>query len=242
MKNDLYLRGNLEATLNDMVLDKATKTLILKFLREYQHLEVLRPYHLPLDTKLLFHGPSGCGKTMMAQVLAKELACGIMVVNLSTIVSSKLGDTAKNIATLFQKAAQQKSILFLDEFDSLGAMRDTGNTDSGEMRRVVNTLIQCMDYLHEDAILIAATNTVTMLDQALLRRFQLKVGFTMPDQQVLDSYYDKMLLKYPKNCRNIERRYELSYAEAKMFMIDQVKEILINEALEKTSNGTDDSE
>ena len=242
MKNELYLKGNLEVTLGDMTLEKETEILILKFLREYQHLEVLSPYHLPVYTKLLFYGPSGCGKTMMAHALAKELGCGIIVVNLSTIVSSKLGESAKNITTLFQKATQQKSILFLDEFDSLGAMRNMESKESGEMRRVVNTLIQSLDYLHKDTILIAATNEISLLDQALLRRFQLKICFTMPNRQVLDSYYDETLLKYPKNCRNIERTYNISFAEAKILMTDQVKEVLINEALERKDNGTDHSE
>ncbi|WP_400260912.1 AAA family ATPase [Sphingobacterium sp. SG20118] len=96
----------------------------------------------------------------------------IIVVHLSAIVSSKLGETSKNLAKIFRKAAQEDCIIFIDEFDSLGKVRDYSQ-DHGEMKRVVKTILQLFDYLPQSSMVIAATNQKEMLDEALLRRFDL---------------------------------------------------------------------
>jgi SpoVK/Ycf46/Vps4 family AAA+-type ATPase len=103
----------------------------------------------------------------------------MVVVNLGAIVSSKLGETSKNLAKIFRKAAQEDCIIFIDEFDSLGKVRDY-NQDHGEMKRVVNTILQLFDYLPQSSIVIAATNQVSMIDEALLRRFDVNLQFELP--------------------------------------------------------------
>ena len=65
-------------------------------------------------------GPSGCGKTLASYVVAGELDKMMVVVNLGAIVSSKLGETSKNLSKIFRKAASEDCIIFIDEFDSLG--------------------------------------------------------------------------------------------------------------------------
>jgi SpoVK/Ycf46/Vps4 family AAA+-type ATPase len=125
------------------------------------------------------HGPSGCGKTLASYVIAGELKKTMVVVNLGAIVSSKLGETSKNLAKLFRKAAVDDCIIFIDEFDSLGKIRDYSQ-DHGEMKRVVNTILQLFDYLPPSSIIIAATNQVDMIDDALLRRFDINLEFDLP--------------------------------------------------------------
>ncbi|RZJ98664.1 MAG: AAA family ATPase, partial [Flavobacterium sp.] len=102
------------------------------------------------------------------------------------------------------------------------------------LRRLVNSIIQLIDYYPKNALLICATNHVEMIDKALLRRFQLRVNFEMPNREVLDSYYDSLLAEFPENLKKINRKYGISFAEAKDDALTQVKELLIEE-LEKSS-------
>src|SRR5690554_1626105 len=118
------------------------------------------------------------------------------VVYLGAIVSSKLGETSKNLTKVFKKAAQEDSIIFIDEFDSLGKIRDY-NQDHGEMKRVVNTILQLFDYLPQNSIVIAATNQLQMIDDALLRRFDLKVNLELPNKTQIRELITKTLQKSP---------------------------------------------
>ena len=91
----------------------------------------------------------------------------LIIVNLGTIISSRLGETSKNLTQIFKTAVQEKAIVLLDEFDSLGKIRDY-DQDHGEMKRVVNTILQLFDFVSQDTIIIAATNQLQMIDEALL--------------------------------------------------------------------------
>lgn len=164
----------------NLVCETATREDLQYFIREHQSFEILRKYDLPVANKVLLHGPSGCGKTLASYVIAGELNKMMVVVNLGAIVSARLGETSKNLAKLFRKAAIEDSIIFLDEFDSLGKIRDYSQ-DHGEMKRVVNTILQLFDYLPQSSIVIAATNQAEMIDNALLRRFDVNIKFDLPN-------------------------------------------------------------
>lgn len=215
--------------LKDVFFSETQKLVLQQFINEYEHKELLAQYHLPVAHKLLFYGKSGCGKTLTAKAIANQLQKKIIIINLGEIVSFRLGETAKNISSLFQKAKVSKSILFLDEFDSIGTERSNDSKDAGEMRRVVNMLLQKMDEMNHETILIAATNQLHLIDQALIRRFEHQVEFEVPNEKALNSYYDEYLEKYPSSCREIERIYNISYAEAENQILHQVKRNIIQE-------------
>ena len=164
----------------DLVCDSKTREELEYFIKEHQCSEMLHKYDLPIANRVILHGPSGCGKTLASYVIAGELNKMMVVVNLGAIVSAKLGETSKNLAKLFRKAAIEDSIIFLDEFDSLGKIRDYSQ-DHGEMKRVVNTILQLFDYLPQSSIVIAATNQIEMIDNALLRRFDVNIKFDLPN-------------------------------------------------------------
>jgi AAA+ superfamily predicted ATPase len=152
------------------------------FIEEHQKISILRRFDLPVSNKVLMYGPSGCGKTLASYIIAGELKKMMIVINLGAIVSSKLGETSKNLSKIFQKAAIEDCIIFLDEFDSIGKVRDY-NQDHGEMKRVVNTILQLFDYLPQSSIVIAATNQKEMIDDALLRRFDNIIEFNLPNEK-----------------------------------------------------------
>ncbi len=183
-------------SLKDIVCSKEVKEELEYFIKEHQVIDVLENYDLPISNKVLFYGPSGCGKTLSSYILAGELDMTLMVINLGTIVSSKLGETSKNLSNIFKRAISEKCIIFFDEFDSIGKVRDY-NQDHGEMKRVVNTILQLFDYLPQDTIVIAATNQVEMIDDALLRRFDVKVELQMPNKTHIRQLIIKTLKKSP---------------------------------------------
>lgn len=169
-------------SLNNLICTKEAKEKLVNFLEEHRNTDLLKRYQLPISNKLLFYGPSGCGKTLASYVIAGELKKMMFVVNLGAIVSSKLGETSKNLSNIFRKAAQEHSIIFIDEFDSLGKVRDY-NQDHGEMKRVVNTILQLFDYLPQNSMVICATNQKDMLDDALVRRFDMAISLELPEEK-----------------------------------------------------------
>ena len=182
------------------------------------------------------YGPSGCGKTLASYVIAGELDKMMVVINLGAIVSSKLGETSKNLSKIFKKAATEDCIIFLDEFDSLGKVRDYSQ-DHGEMKRVVNTILQLFDYLPQTSIVIAATNQKDMLDDALLRRFDNIIGFELPNEADIKKLIELTLkngnFKFDNKAaanRIIKQSIGLSYYSIQKTLITAIKRTLFASA------------
>lgn len=226
---DLIINDNESIDLEDIFLSSENKEIVSQLIKEHQYLSELQKYGLGIDHKIIFYGHSGCGKTATAKAIAKALGKNILILNLTNLVSSKIGDTGKNLKVIFEKAGREKAVLFLDEFDQVGKMRGNDDKDVGEMRRLVNTLIQLIDYYPKDAILIAATNHPELIDVALMRRFQLKLNYQMPNEEQLSQYYNKLLSSFPERFRDIERRYQISFAEVKDYIHTSMKKLIINE-------------
>jgi AAA+ superfamily predicted ATPase len=204
------------------------------FIEEHQKIELLRTFDLPVANKILFHGPSGCGKTLASYVVAGELHKMMYVINLGAIVSSKLGETSKNLSKIFRRAAAEDCVIFIDEFDSLGKVRDYSQ-DHGEMKRVVNTILQLFDYLPQNSIVIAATNQKSMLDEALLRRFDLNVNFDLPNLKQIDALIELTLRNGKFDFDNkkkgktlIKSCLGLSYYSVQKTLIAAIKRSLFN--------------
>ena len=231
--NHLFIPNNGKVDMNDIVFDERLFSQISQFLREYEHVEILTKYGLPVVNKILLYGKSGCGKTMTARAIANKLNKKIKTINLGNIISSKLGETSRNIASAFKMIETQEAILFFDEFDSLGKERNYDNTDSSEMKRVVNGMIQMMDHLPKNSVMIAATNQIDMIDEALIRRFELKMEFHNPNKKDLDRLYDKLLTRFPKEYTKVNRVYDISFAEAENIVMTEVKENIIQSELLK---------
>ena len=213
--------------LEQIHLSKENKSLLSQLLKDFKHIDVLNQYNLPVDNKVFLFGHTGCGKTTTAKAIAQALNKKIIILNLGNIVSSRLGETAKNITEVFKKAIREKAVLFLDEFDSIGKLRDHDDKDSSEMKRLVNTVIQLIDELPNDTLLIAATNHSKVIDTALLRRFQLRMKFELPNDAQLNVYYDSLLRRFPEEFRELKRIYGISYAEAKDITFRAIKNQII---------------
>lgn len=225
---NLIIQDKEEVTLNDVFLEPKNKEQFVQLIKENTYSKELQEYGLPVNNKVLLQGSSGCGKTMTAKAVANALGKNIIILNLSNIVSSRIGETSQNIKMIFDKAARERSVLFLDELDQIGKARGSDDKDVGEMRRLVNTLIQLIDYYPDNALLLCATNHPEIIDTALIRRFQLKINYEMPSKDFLDTFYDNLLSKFPEDLRKIDRKYDVSFAEAKDHTFTVVKGNLIH--------------
>jgi SpoVK/Ycf46/Vps4 family AAA+-type ATPase len=226
---EIIINDQEKVTPEDVFHSADNKAALTQIIKEHKYLDVLEKYKLSVSNKVLLYGESGCGKTTTAKAIATALGKKIVIVDLSTLVNSRIGETSRNIKGLFDKAARDKAVLFLDEFDQIGKMRSSEDKEVGEMRRLVNAIIQQIDYLPQHAILICATNHYDLIDIALIRRFQLRLKFELPDEAKLDEYYDKLLSTFPFHLQNVERKYDLSYAEVKDYIHTEVKKRIILE-------------
>lgn len=210
------------------------------FIEEHERIELLRTFELPVANKILLHGPSGCGKTLASYVIAGELHKMMYVINLGAIVSAKLGETSKNLAKIFRRAAAEDCVIFIDEFDSLGKVRDYSQ-DHGEMKRVVNTILQLFDYLPQSSIVIAATNQKSMIDSALTRRFDLNIQFGLPTEKQIHALIELTLKNGKFDFDNktaaktiIKSCIGLSYYSIQKTLITAIKRSLFNNTSENT--------
>lgn len=134
----------------------------------------------PTRTALLV-GPPGVGKTMAARWLAASLGLPLLILDLSAVMSSLLGRTGTNLRHVLDYAKGQDCVLLLDELDSIGKRRDD-DADIGELKRLVNVLLQQIDdWPALAALLLGATNHPQLLDPAIWRRFETTIDFPLPD-------------------------------------------------------------
>lgn len=229
----LYFRDRENVDLENVVFEASVSEQIQQFLKEHQFAEILQQYELPVANKILLYGKTGCGKTMTAKAIAKKLNKNIFIVNLASVVSSKLGETAKNVQGIFKETNYENAVLFFDEFDSLGQVRDYDNKDSSEMKRVVNAILQLIDSFPKNSILIAATNQIQMIDEALIRRFEIRLEFALPSDEKLEEYYNQLLSKFPIQYQRVGKRYGISFSEAKDLIFRQVKNNIISDEMNK---------
>lgn len=170
--------------LDEVVLSKENRDGLEDILEQHHRGDVLKSYGLRPSDKILFCGPPGCGKTLTAEVLATELERPLATIRMDSVVSSYLGETAANLRKVFDFIDSSPMVALFDEFDALGKERED-STDHGELKRVVNAVLQMLDGYQGKSLIIAATNHEQMLDSAIWRRFEEVFFFNLPTRDEL---------------------------------------------------------
>jgi SpoVK/Ycf46/Vps4 family AAA+-type ATPase len=190
-----------QRSLAEIILSKTSVSVLEDLLEEHRRSDTLQSYGMKASNKVMFFGPPGCGKTLAAEVIAFELDRPLAIVRLDALVSSFLGETAANLRTVFEFIAVHPMVVLFDEFDAIGKERgDSG--DHGELRRVVNAVLQMMDAYQGQSLILAATNHEQILDTAIWRRFDEIVELPLPDKDQI-----QLLLKL--KLRGVRRHFEL---------------------------------
>ncbi|TNE66618.1 MAG: AAA family ATPase [Rhodobacteraceae bacterium] len=161
---------------------------ISQFIDDAKHIDLLSEKGVSARLGLLLYGPPGTGKSLLAGHVAASLGRPFYVARLDSLISSRLGETAKNIRGVFEYVPSKKAVLFLDEMDAIAKVRDDRH-ELGELKRVVNTVLQGLDSLTDDVVTIAATNHPHLLDPAIWRRFPYKAEISLPDRNVRESLW-----------------------------------------------------
>ncbi len=164
---------------------------------EWEYADKLRKNGIQPSYSCLFFGLPGTGKTELAKYLAAKLSLPLVSARLDSLLSSYLGTSSRNISYLFDFVEKYNCVLLLDEFDAIAKYRDD-NKEVGEIKRVVNTLLQCLDRRKDHGVVIATTNHENLLDPAVWRRFQNKINVKVPSSEVrlriINSYLKPMSL------------------------------------------------
>ncbi|HEX6901172.1 MAG TPA: ATP-binding protein [Thermoanaerobaculia bacterium] len=172
---------------DDLVLDDVAREEVEDILAWARHQDTLMrgwglERRLKPGCRALFYGSPGTGKTLTASLLGKATGRPVYRVDLSRVVSKWIGETEKNLASLFDHAQHQDWILFFDEADSLFGQR-TESRDAND--RAANQQISYLLQRIEDfpGVVILATNLRSHLDEAFARRFQSVIYFAMPNAE-----------------------------------------------------------
>ena len=183
-RDDLPLLGIRQPTVSfhDLVLPQSVTEILDAIIDEFRQQSALRAHGVAPRSTLLFVGGPGCGKSITAAAVAGELGLALARVHLPMIVSSYLGETARNLEQIFEFLRTGAWVLLFDEFDMLGRER-SDRTDHGELRRVVASMLQGIEDIGGDSIFIATSNHAHLLDSAAWRRFDEVLEFPLPDPQ-----------------------------------------------------------
>lgn len=192
--NDNMVRGfcytkEPKLTMDNIILSEENCSEILKVIVEQEKAKELQAAGLEPRHKIILSGPPGNGKTCLAEVIAHEMGIPLMIVRYENLISSGLGDTAKNLYRVMSYAIQQRCVLFFDEFDAIAKSRLDEGHDSTEMKRIVNSILMELDELPPYVIFVAATNLSGRLDRAVWRRFQLHLVLDTPTEEDLWKFY-----------------------------------------------------
>lgn len=220
---------------NLLVLNRETEAEIQDFVKCYRNRDKLIAAGIDETCTLLLYGPPGCGKTTVAQYISMQTNLPLVTARLDGLISSLLGSTAKNIRKIFDFASRQECILFLDEFDVIAKVRDDKN-ETGELKRVVNSLIQNIDIFSKDSIIIAATNHHELLDPAIWRRFNRVLSIEKPSEEDIEKlvllYIERGTVQFDVNVKKIKKLSSallgLSHADVKTIINNAIKNSLIN--------------
>jgi len=216
-------RKSFEALLLPDDVCKACRELV----EEHHRTELLRAHNLEPRNKVLLIGPPGNGKTSVAEAIAAAVMVPLMIVRYEGIVGSFLGETATRLRGVFEYVRSRKCLLFFDEFDTLGKERGDPH-DTGEIKRVVSSLLLQIDDLPSHVIVVAATNHSELLDRAVWRRFQLRLALPKPTKATsiafLEVLGNRFNIDWGRSTRTLSEKLDgASFAELEEFGLDVIR-------------------
>lgn len=231
-----------ERRLDQLFLSDAVKQSCNEIIEEQMRADLLRSYGVEPRNKVLLIGPPGNGKTSLAEAIATSLMVPLYVVKYESLIGAYLGETASKLAKLFEYVRTRQCVLFFDEFETLGKERGDQH-ETGEIKRVVSSLLLQIDALPSYVVIIAATNHEALLDQAVWRRFQIKLELKRPSRRNLElwfsSFEKKIGFSFGLEASTIAKKLlGRSYAEAEEFALSVYRQYILRSQCENVKSIT----
>lgn len=177
--------------LQDLQLQPPVRRVVSEVVEEQKRAELLHSYGVEPRSRILLSGPPGNGKTSVAEAVATDLMLPFYVVRYEGIMSSFLGETAARLDAAFEFARTRRCVVFFDELDTIAKER-ADDHETGEIKRVVSTLLLQIDRLPSHVILVGATNHGELLDRAAWRRFQVRVELERPNRAQATEFLERL--------------------------------------------------
>ena len=229
---DLIFEVIPERRFDDLILDEQILQICKELIEEQHRSDLLRSYGLEPRHRILLAGPPGNGKTSLAEAITTHLMYPFFVIRYENLIGSFLGETASRLQKVFDYAKTRNCVLFFDEFDTIG--KERGDTkETGEIKRVVSSLLLQMDRLPSYVVVITASNHPELLDRAVWRRFQLSLELKSPLKTQIQHYIEKFIQKTKVNFNYSiqslsDKLSGLSFAEIEDFCTDIVRQAVLN--------------
>ena len=218
--------------LSELIVSEEISEKIQRILNEYRNRNKLISYGLTNRRKILIEGNPGTGKTLTASIIASELSLPLYTVQLDKIVTKFMGETSAKLRQVFDSIASSLGVYLFDEFDAIGADRSLDN-EVGEMRRILNSFLQFIEQDTSESIIIAATNNQKLLDQALFRRFDDVLHYTLPTPKEIDHLFKYKITSFDTcfttSKEMINAAKGLSHAEIARVCDDAIKNSILND-------------
>ena len=222
-----------ERHIEDMILTDEVERVVLDLVEEQHRADLLRSYNLEPRNRVLLAGPPGNGKTSLAEAVADALNVPFIVVRYESVIGSYLGETAQRISKVFEYARSRQCVLFFDEFDAVAKERGDVH-ETGEIKRVVNSLLLQIDELPSYVVVVTASNHPELLDRAVWRRFQIRLELPMPKQSQIEEWFKRFEKRSGQSLgispRSLAMRLRgLSFAEIEDFGTDVLRRIVLEQ-------------
>eukprot|EP00119_Amphimedon_queenslandica_P006714 XP_011407933.1 PREDICTED: uncharacterized protein LOC105315113 [Amphimedon queenslandica] len=185
----LFHESTPQRRISDLILPDEVMDICQSLIQEQLRADLLRSYNMEPRNRILLIGPPGNGKTSLAEAIAYEMAVSFLVVRYESVVGTFLGETSLRLKNLFEYASTRRCVLFFDEFETLGKERGDLH-ETGEIKRVVSSLLMQIDNLPSHVTVIGATNHAELLDRAVWRRFQVRMTLPAPTQSSLKKWFE----------------------------------------------------
>lgn len=229
-----------QRSISELVLPAAVHQACREIIEEQHRADLLRSHGVEPRHRVLLIGPPGNGKTCLAEAMAQALGVALLSVRYEGVVGSFLGETASRLNKLFEHVATRPCVLFFDEFDTLGKERGDVH-DTGEIKRVVSSLLLQIDRLPSYVVVVAATNHQELLDRAVWRRFQVRLELPRPTPAQVTEWFklagERWNLPKSLSPSGIAQRVQFeSFAEMEDFALDVVRRTILEQGAKPPSS------